>query len=74
MIGHSVKFDSQLREQLKIHSVTLAWHTFHKLNFCWLNNYRSKGNHILKSFGSPDYQPLKFSPGSEFLVSQQPIY
>ena len=30
-------------------------------------------NQIVKSFGGPDYQQLKFSPGSEFLVSQQPI-
>ena len=30
-------------------------------------------NQIVKSYGSPDYQPLKFSPGSEFLVSQQPV-
>ena len=27
-----------------------------------------------KSFGGPDYQPLKFSLGSEFLVSQQPVH
>jgi hypothetical protein len=30
-------------------------------------------NQIVKSFGGPDYQQLKFSPGSEFLVYQQPI-
>lgn len=32
------------------------------------------GDQIVKSFGGPDYQALKFSPGSEFLVSQQPVY
>ena len=32
------------------------------------------GNQIVKSFGGADYQPLKFSPGSEFLVSQQPVH
>ena len=30
-------------------------------------------NQIVKSFHGGDYQQLKFSPGSEFLVSQQPI-
>ena len=29
---------------------------------------------IVKSFGGGDYQPLKFSPGSEFLVCQQPVH
>ena len=28
------------------------------------------GLQIAKSFGSTDYQPLNFSPGSEFLVTQ----
>ncbi|MDC0541526.1 hypothetical protein OAO50_07670 [Paracoccaceae bacterium] len=32
------------------------------------------GNQIVKSFGGPDYQQLKFSAGSEFLVSQQPVH
>ena len=31
-------------------------------------------NQIVKSFGGPDYQQLKFSPGSEFLVFQQPFH
>jgi hypothetical protein len=31
-------------------------------------------NQIVKSFGGPDYQQLKFSPGSEFLVSQHPVH
>ena len=31
-------------------------------------------NQIVKSFGGADYQQLKFSPGSKFLVSQQPIH
>ena len=31
-------------------------------------------NQIVKSFGGGDYQPLKFSPGSEFLVSQHPVH
>jgi len=31
-------------------------------------------NQTVKSFGGPDYQQLKFSPGSEFLVSQQPVH
>jgi len=31
-------------------------------------------NQIVKSFGGADYQPLKFSPVLEFLVSQQPVY
>ena len=31
-------------------------------------------NQIVKSFGGVDYQSLKFSPGSEFLVSQQPVH
>ena len=31
-------------------------------------------NQIVKSFGGPGYQQLKFSPGSKFLVSQQPVY
>ena len=31
-------------------------------------------NQITKSFGAADHQPLKFSPGSEFLVSQQPVH
>jgi hypothetical protein len=30
-------------------------------------------NQIVKSFGGADYQQLKFSPGSEFLVSQQTV-
>ena len=29
---------------------------------------------IVKSFGGPDYQQLKFSASSEFLVSQQPVH
>ena len=29
---------------------------------------------IVKSFGGVDYKPLKFSPGSEFLVSQHPVH
>ena len=28
----------------------------------------------VKSFGDADYQSLKFSPGSEFLVCQQPVH
>ena len=31
-------------------------------------------NQIVKSFVGPDYQQLKFSPGSEFLVSQHPVH
>ena len=31
-------------------------------------------NQIVKSFGGPDYQQLKFSPGLEFLVSHQPVH
>ena len=31
-------------------------------------------NQLVKSFGGADYQPLKFSPGSEFLVFQQPVH
>ena len=31
-------------------------------------------NQIVKSFNGADYQQLKFSPGLEFLVSQQPIH
>ena len=31
-------------------------------------------NQIVKSFGGAGYQPLKFSPGSEFLVTQQPVH
>jgi len=31
-------------------------------------------NQITKSFGAADHQPLKFSPGSEFLVSRQPVH
>ena len=31
-------------------------------------------NQIVKSFGGADYQQLKFSPGSEFLVSRQPVH
>ena len=31
-------------------------------------------NQIVKSFGSADYQVLKFSLSSEFLVSQQPVH
>ena len=31
-------------------------------------------NQIVKSFGGGDYQPLKFSPGSEFLVYQHPVH
>ena len=29
---------------------------------------------IVKSFGGADYQQLKFSPGSKFLVSQQHVH
>ena len=32
------------------------------------------GNQIVKSFGGADYQQLKFSPGQEFLASQNPIH
>ena len=31
-------------------------------------------NQIVKSFGGAGYQPLKFSPGSEFLVTHQPVH
>ena len=31
-------------------------------------------NQIVKSFRGPDSQQLKFSPGSEFLVSQNPVH
>ena len=31
-------------------------------------------NQIVKSFHGGDYQPLKFGPGSEFLVSQHPVH
>ena len=31
-------------------------------------------NQIVKSFGGADYQQLKFSPGSKFLVSQQHVH
>ena len=31
-------------------------------------------NQIVKSFGGADYQPLKFSPDSKFLVSQHPVH
>ena len=31
-------------------------------------------NQIAKSFGGADYQSLKFSPGSEFLVTHQPVH
>ena len=31
-------------------------------------------NQIVKSFGGADYQSLKFSPGSDFLVSQHPVH
>ena len=31
-------------------------------------------NQIVKSFHGGDYQPLKFGPGSEFLVSQRPVH
>ena len=31
-------------------------------------------NQIVKSFCGPDYQSLKFSPGLEFLASQQPVH
>jgi hypothetical protein len=31
-------------------------------------------NQIIKSFGGPDYQSLKFSPGLDFLVSQHPVH
>ena len=31
-------------------------------------------NQIVKSFGGTDYQSLKFSPGTEFLVSQQSVH
>ena len=30
-------------------------------------------NQIVKSFGGPDYQQLKFSPGLEFLAFQHPV-
>jgi hypothetical protein len=30
-------------------------------------------NQLVKSFGSADYQLLKFSSGEKFLVSQQPV-
>ena len=30
-------------------------------------------NQIVKSFGGADYQSFKFSPGSEFLISQHPV-
>ena len=29
---------------------------------------------IVKSFGGSGFQPLKFSPGSEFLASQHPVH
>jgi hypothetical protein len=32
------------------------------------------GNQIVKSFGGSGFQPLKFSPGSEFLVTHQPVH
>jgi hypothetical protein len=31
-------------------------------------------NQLVKSFGGADYQQLKFSPGTKFLVSQQPVH
>ena len=31
-------------------------------------------NQIVKTFGGTGYQPLKFSPGSEFLVSQNLVH
>ena len=31
-------------------------------------------NQIVKSFGGSGFQPLKFSPGSEFLVTHQPVH
>jgi hypothetical protein len=31
-------------------------------------------NQIIKSFGGPDYQSLKFSPGSDFWISQHPVH
>ena len=31
-------------------------------------------NQIVKSFHGGDYQPLKFGPGSEFLVTHQPVH
>ena len=31
-------------------------------------------NQIVKSFDGVDYKPSKFSPGSEFLVSQHPVH
>ena len=31
-------------------------------------------NQIVKSFGGPDYQQLKFSPGLGFLASQHPVH
>ena len=31
-------------------------------------------NQIVKSFGGVDYKPLKFSPGSEFWVTQHPVH
>ena len=34
----------------------------------------AKGKRVAKSFGGADYQPLKFSPGSEFWTSQHPVH
>ena len=34
----------------------------------------AKGKRVAKSFGGADYQPLKFSPGSEFWTSRQPVH
>ena len=31
-------------------------------------------NQIVKTFVGADHQPLKFSPGSEFLASQHPVH
>ena len=31
-------------------------------------------NQIVKTFGGSGFQPLKFSPGSEFLVTHQPVH
>ena len=34
----------------------------------------ANNNQLVKSFNGADYQPLKFGPGSEFLVSQHPVH
>ena len=31
-------------------------------------------NQIVKTFGGSGFQPLKFSPGSKFLVTHQPVH